>query len=90
MTNNVFANGREIACKKGSGKSICAFPDVCWTLPDKVPLTPTGVPIPYPNTAMASDTSKGSKKVKISSKEIMLKNKSYFKNLMEMRLGRRS
>ena len=79
MANDVFANGREIACKKGSGKSICAFPDVVWTPPDKVPPTPTGVPVPYPNTALASDTSKGTKKVKISGKEVMLKNSSKFK-----------
>lgn len=79
MANNVFANGREISCKKADGKSICAFPDVCFTPPDKVPPTPPGVPIPYPNTGMAKDTTGGSKKVKISGKEIILKNKSHFK-----------
>lgn len=79
MANKVFANSREINCKSGSGKSICAFPDVCWTPPDKVPPTPTGVPVPYPNTGMASDCAKGSKKVKISGKEVLLKNSSHFK-----------
>lgn len=79
MANNVFANGREISCKKADGKSICCFPDVCFTPPDKVPPTPPGVPIPYPNTGMAKDTTSGSKKVKISDQEILLKNKSYFK-----------
>ncbi|WP_319577114.1 PAAR-like domain-containing protein [uncultured Desulfobacter sp.] len=78
MANNVFANGMEIACKAAAGKVICAFPDVCMTPPEN-PATPPGVPVPYPNTAMASDTTKGSKNVKISDKEIMLKNKSYFK-----------
>jgi hypothetical protein len=78
MANKVFANGREIACKAGSGKSICAFPDVCMT-PPQTPATPPGVPIPYPNTGMAGDTTSGSKKVKVSNKEVMLKNKSYFK-----------
>lgn len=78
MPNDVFANGREISCKAGSGKSICAFPDVCMTPPEN-PATPPGVPVPYPNTGMASDTTSGSKKVKISRKEVMLKNKSYFK-----------
>jgi hypothetical protein len=78
MANDVFANGREIACKAADGKSICAFPDVCFT-PPECPATPPGVPIPYPNTAFAKDTSGGSKKVKISGKEVMLKNKSYFK-----------
>lgn len=78
MANDVFANGREISCKSGAGKSICAFPDVCFTPPEN-PTTPPGVPIPYPNTGMARDTTSGSKKVKITNKEIMLKNRSYFK-----------
>lgn len=78
MANQVYANGREIACKAASGKSICAFPDVCFT-PPQTPGTPPGVPIPYPNTGFASDTTGGSTTVKISGKEVMLKNKSYFK-----------
>ncbi|MET0026896.1 MAG: PAAR-like domain-containing protein [Candidatus Thiodiazotropha sp.] len=78
MANKVFANGREVSCKKANGKAICAFPDVCFT-PPQTPATPPGVPIPYPNTGMASDTTSGSKKVKISDKEVMLKNKSHFK-----------
>jgi Domain of unknown function (DUF4150) len=78
MSNDVFANGREIACKAADGKAICAFPDVCMTPPEN-PATPPGVPVPYPNTGMASDTSDGSTTVKISGKEVMLKNKSCFK-----------
>ncbi len=78
MANDVFANGREISCKKADGKIICEFPDVCFTPPEN-PATPPGVPVPYPNTAYAKDTTKGSKNVKISGQEIMLKNKSYFK-----------
>ncbi|MEQ1622114.1 MAG: PAAR-like domain-containing protein [Methylococcales bacterium] len=78
MANKVFANGMELACKSGSGKTICAMPDVCFTPPEN-PATPPGVPIPYPNTGFASDTTEGSKTVKISDKEVMLKNKSYFK-----------
>lgn len=81
MANDVFANGREVSCKAADGKSICAFPDVCFTPPEN-PATPPGVPIPYPNTGMAKDTTSGSKKVKISGKEIMLRNKSYFKKSM--------
>jgi len=67
----------EIACKASDGKSICAFPDVCFT-PPQTPATPPGVPIPYPNTAMASDCSDGSSTVKIGGQEVMLKNKSKF------------
>ncbi|HQU97561.1 MAG TPA: DUF4150 domain-containing protein [Nitrosomonas sp.] len=80
MANEVYANGMELACKAGSGKVIAAFPDVCFTPPEN-PATPPGVPLPYPNTGMASDTADGSKSVQISGKEIMLKNKSYFKTL---------
>jgi hypothetical protein len=71
----------EVSCKKAAGKSICAFPDVCFT-PPQTPATPPGVPIPYPNTGMASDTTDGSSSVKISGQEVMLKNKSYFKKSM--------
>jgi hypothetical protein len=78
MGNEVYANGMELACKAGQGKSICAFPDVCFT-PPQTPATPPGVPIPYPNTGMASDTSDGSKTVQISGQEVMLKDKSNFK-----------
>ena len=81
MANSVFANGRELSCKAGSGKSICAFPDVCMTPPEN-PATPPGVPVPYPNTGMTSDCTSGSRTVKITNKEVMLKNKSYFKKSM--------
>lgn len=78
MSNEVFANGREISCKSGDGKSICEFPDVCMT-PPTTPATPMGVPVPYPNTGFSSDTTKGSRTVKIDKKEVMLRNKSYYK-----------
>ncbi len=81
MANEVYANGMELACKAGAGKTICAMPDVCFTPPEN-PATPPGVPVPYPNTGFASDTTEGSKTVQISGKEIMLKNKSYFKKSM--------
>jgi hypothetical protein len=78
VANNVFANGNEISCKAADGKSIACTPDVCMTPPEN-PATPPGVPVPYPNTAMASDTSDGSRTVLISDKEVMLRNKSFFK-----------
>lgn len=78
MGNEVYANGREVSCKAAAGKSICAFPDVCMT-PPQTPATPPGVPIPYPNTGVASDCTGGSKNVKISGEEVLLKDKSYFK-----------
>src|ERR1700727_3129385 len=78
MSNGVFANGREVSCKAGSGKAIAAFPDVCMT-PPQTPATPPGVPIPYPNNGMASDTTEGSKSLSVSGQEVTLKNSSYFK-----------
>jgi hypothetical protein len=81
MANQIYANNMEVSCKAAAGKSICAFPDVCFT-PPQTPATPPGVPIPYPNTGMASDTTDGSSTVKISGQEVMLKNKSYFKKSM--------
>jgi hypothetical protein len=78
MGNEVYANGRELCCKAGQGKSTCAFPDTCFT-PPLTPATPPGVPVPYPNTAMAGDTTDGSKQVKISGQEVLLKNKSKLK-----------
>ena len=78
MSNQVYANNMEVSCKQAAGKSICASPDVCMT-PPQTPATPPGVPIPYPNTGMASDCTDGSSSVKISGQEVMLKNKSYFK-----------
>jgi hypothetical protein len=78
VSNEVYANTMEVSCKSAAGKSICCFPDVCFT-PPQTPATPPGVPIPYPNTGMASDCTDGSSSVKISGQEVMLKNKSYFK-----------
>lgn len=78
MSNQVYANAMEVSCKQAAGKAVCAFPDVCFT-PPQTPATPPGVPIPYPNTGMASDTTDGSTSVQISGQEVMLKNKSYFK-----------
>lgn len=75
MSNEVYANGREISCKAAAGKSIAAFPDVCLS-PPSPPAGP--VPIPYPNTGEASDTSDGSKTVQISGQEVMLKDSSSF------------
>lgn len=76
MGNNVYVNGRAIACKVAEGKSVAAFPDVCLS-PPPPPAGP--VPVPYPNTGFASDTADGSKSVKIGGKPVMLKDKSHFK-----------
>jgi hypothetical protein len=74
MSHKVFANAREVSSRSGEGKAACAFPDVCFTPPPA-----PGVPIPYPNTGIDADTSNGTRSVRIAGREVMLKNKSYFK-----------
>jgi hypothetical protein len=76
VSAGVFANGKEISAKKDDNKSVCAMPDVCLS-PPSPPAGP--VPIPYPNTAQGSDTSDGSKTVKIGGDEAGLKNSSNYK-----------
>lgn len=76
MGTDVYANGREIACKASSGKTIADFPDTCLS-PPSPPAGP--VPVPYPNTASASDTTNGSTTVMICGLEVMLRDSSTFK-----------
>ena len=58
---------------KGSNGVTIAFPDVC-----KTPAPPAPpIPIPYPNIAKSSDTSKGSKKVKCDGNPICLKDSNF-------------
>lgn len=77
MGTGVYANGSAIACKAGDGKVIASFPDVCMS-PPSPPAGP--IPVPYPNTSFSKDMTNGSKKVKIKNKEVMLKNKSFYKS----------
>ena len=60
--------------QKSSQDLITPSPDVC-----KTPSPAGPVPIPYPNIAKSSDTSKGTKTVKIDGKEVMTKDSSYYK-----------
>ena len=76
---SVYANGNEISSKSSANKTIAAMPDVCLS-PPSPPAGP--IPLPYPNTAMASDTTDGSKSVKIKGKEAGLKNQSSYKKSM--------
>ena len=75
MAQTTFANSRGIA-HKGSGGMSMVFPDVC-----KTPILGVPVPIPYPNIAMASDTSKGAKKVKTDKKMPMVKSAKYSRSM---------
>lgn len=76
MGCEVYANNNEIACKAGGNKVIGDMPDVCLS-PPSPPAGP--VPVPYPNTSFSKDMKGGSKKVKIKGKEVMLKDKSFYK-----------
>lgn len=76
MSMQVFVNGRVVACKVADGKSVAAFPDVCLS-PPSPPAGP--LPVPYPNSAFASDTEDGSTTVQVGGKPVMLKDKSHFK-----------
>lgn len=76
MSVAVYANGSEVACKAGAGKVIAEFPDVCLS-PPPPPAGP--VPIPYAATSFSKDMQSGSKSVQIGGKEIMLKDKSFYK-----------
>lgn len=71
MAATVNVNGRTVVHASSDGIAT-AFPDVC-----KTPSPSGPVPIPYPNSARSSDTSKGSKKVKIDGNPIMLKDSNF-------------
>ena len=66
---------KEIATKKADAKKVVSTPDVC-----EDPSSAGQVPVPYPNTAIASDSSTGSKKVKINGKPALTKQSSYKKS----------
>lgn len=76
MGKSVYVNGRGIACKSGSATVTAATPDPCLS-PPSPPAGP--LPVPYPVTSFSSDTTDGSKTVKVGDKEVMLKDKSYYK-----------
>ncbi len=76
MGHEVYANGLCIAAKTAGGVAPTCFPDVCHSPPGPVKV---GTPLPYPNTAFAKDTTNGSTTVFIEGKEIMQRDKSFFK-----------
>ena len=67
----VNVNSRDII-QKSSEDTPLTFPDVCET-----PATGEAIPIPYPNIAKSSDTSKGAKTVKTDGKQVMLKDSAF-------------
>ena len=73
MPATVTVNMRTVVHKSSSGVAT-AFPDVCKT---PAPPSPSPIPLPYPNISKSSDTSKGSKKVKMDGNPIMLKDSEF-------------
>lgn len=74
MSQTTFVNGRGIV-HQDSGGSSTVFPDVC-----KTPVGNSIVPIPYSNTGLSKDTTKGAKTVKTDGCMPMLKNAEYRKS----------
>jgi hypothetical protein len=75
MAQTTFANSRGIV-HKGSGGMSMVFPDVC-----KTPSPGGPIPIPYPNTGQASDTSGGPSTVKCDGSMPMVKGATYSKTM---------
>jgi hypothetical protein len=75
MAQTIFVNGRG-AVHKGSGGMSIVFPDVC-----KTPSPAGPVPIPYPNTAKAADTSGGPTTVKCDGEMPMVKGSKYSQSM---------
>ena len=73
----VFLNQKGISAKSTSGKSMNAMPDVCQS-----PAVDS-VSIPYANTASASESAKGSKKVKVEDSQPLIKDESFQPSLFE-------
>jgi hypothetical protein len=74
MATKTAVNGQTVVHKTSDGQ-VNTFPDVC--------LTQVGnavVPIPYSNTAVSQDTSKGSKTVFVDGNPIMLKDSVFSKS----------
>ena len=66
MPATVNVNSRTVVHASSNGIAT-AFPDVC-----KTPSPGGPIPIPYPNIAQSSDTSQGSRQVKVDGNPIML------------------
>jgi hypothetical protein len=75
MAQTIFVNGRG-AVHKGSGGMSIVFPDVC-----KTPSPGGPIPIPYPNTAKAADTSGGPTTVKCDGEMPMVKGSKYSQSM---------
>lgn len=74
MSQTTFANGRGIV-HQTSGGSSTVFPDVC-----KTPVGKSVVPIPYSNTGVSRDTTKGAVSVTTDGSMPMLENAEYSKS----------
>ena len=71
MGVTVGVNFLSVVHRSSSGITI-AFPDVC-----KTPSPAGPIPIPYPNIAKSSDTSKGTKKVKCDGNPVCVSDSNF-------------
>lgn len=62
-----YSSNKSVVTQESQEKTKISFPDVCET---PSPDSPASIPSPYPNTATSSDTTKGSKKVKVDGNPI--------------------
>ena len=76
---SVFANGLGVSSKATDSKTIAAMPDVCLS-PPPPPAGP--VPLPYPMTGMATDTTDGCTSVMVEGKEAGKKNSTKYSKTM--------
>jgi hypothetical protein len=74
MPAKVNVNKRTVVHAGSSGLCM-GFPDVC-----KTPSPAGTIPIPYPNIAKSSDTSKGSSTVKCDGEPVMIEGSSFSKS----------
>lgn len=74
MPHYVFANDNEIAAKSAEGTSAACSPDVCHSPGAPYP----GVPVPYPNTALAKDLDNLSRTVFFKGTGGALEDSSFF------------
>jgi hypothetical protein len=85
MSNDVFANGREVSCKAAAGKSIAAFPDVAFTPPKRRrPQQASPLLIPIPDLEKIQP--KAAKRSRYQAKKSSLRINRILKNRPEMSL----
>ena len=84
-TKKALGSIRAVVSAKVGADSVVLLPDAC-----KTPSPGGPVPIPYPNFASASDTSTGTKSVKVEGKQVAIKRGAYAKTASGDEAGSRA